>query len=143
MYRREEAEYQPGRFFVGGTFTVAGPVPNTPGMPTLRRGPINTWTEAVGTGAVIAIDPKTGEHKWKFEMSDVTDSGILTTASNLLFTGGREGYFQALDARSGKLLWKASLGGQIVAGPMTYEVDGKQYIATIAGQNLVAFALRD
>ncbi len=143
IYRREEAEYQPGRFFVGGTFTVVGPAPNTPGMPTLRRGPINTWTEAVGTGAVIAVDPKTGERKWTFEMSDVSDSGMLTTASDLLFTGGREGYFQALDARTGKLLWKASLGGQIVAGPMSYEVDGKQYIATIAGQNLVAFALRD
>ena len=142
-YRREEAVYQPGRYFTGGTFTVGGPVPNTPAMPTLRRGPINTWTEAVGTGAVIAIDPKTGEPRWKFEMSDVSDSGLLTTASDLLFTGGREGYFQALDARSGKLLWKANLGGQIVAGPMAYEVDGRQYIATIAGQNLVAFALRN
>ena len=43
-------------------------------------------------------------------MSDLTWAGILTTASDLLFTGGREGYFQALDARSGKLLWRASLG---------------------------------
>ena len=43
-------------------------------------------------------------------MTDVTDSGILTTASDLLFTGGREGYFQALDARTGALLWKANLG---------------------------------
>ena len=142
-YRREEVAYQPGRVFVGGTFTVAGPVPNAPGMPTLRRGPLNTWTEAMGTGAVIALDPKTGEQKWKFAMNDVTDSGLLTTASDLLFTGGREGYFQALDARTGSLLWRASLGGQIVAGPMTYQVDGKQYVATIAGQNLVAFALRD
>jgi alcohol dehydrogenase (cytochrome c) len=142
-YRREEAKYQPGRYFVGGTFTVAGPAPNAPGMPTLSRGPINNWTEAVGTGAVVAVDPKTGERKWTFEMTDVTDSGILTTASDLLFTGGREGYFQAVDARTGKLLWKSSLGGQIVAGPMTYEVDGKQYVATISGMNLVTFALRD
>ena len=44
-------------------------------------------------------------------MNDVTDSGILTTASDLLFTGGREGYFHALDAQTGALLWKASLGG--------------------------------
>ena len=44
-------------------------------------------------------------------MFDVTDGGILTTASDLLFTGGREGYFHALDARTGTLLWKASLGG--------------------------------
>jgi len=124
IYRREAAEYQAGRFFVGGSFTVYGPTPNAPGMPTLRRGPINNWTEAVGSGAVIAIDPQTGESKWKFAMTDVTDSGILTTASDLLFTGGREGYFQALDARTGQLLWKTNLGGQIVSGPMTYQVDG-------------------
>ena len=45
---------------------------------------------------------------------------MLTTASDLLFTGGREGYFKAIDARTGKLLWKASLGGQIVMAPITY-----------------------
>ena len=75
---------------------------------------------------MTAIDPKTGTHKWKSQMTDVTASGLLTTTSDLLFTGGREGYSQALDARTGQFLWKASLGGQIVAGPMTYEVDGKQ-----------------
>ena len=50
-------------------------------------------------------------------MTDVTDSGILTTASDLLFTGGREGYFFALDARDGALLWKASVGGAVSRGP--------------------------
>jgi len=94
-------------------------------------------------GAAVAIDPKSGERKWKFAMTDVSDSGILTTASDLLFTGGREGFFQALDARTGKLLWKANLGAQIVTGPMTYEVDGKQYVATIAGQVLAIFGLRE
>ena len=44
-------------------------------------------------------------------MNDVTDAGILTTASDLLFSGGREGYFYALDARNGELLWKTSVGG--------------------------------
>ena len=56
-------------------------------------------SEAEGYGAVRAIDPKTGERKWEYKMSDVTDGGILTTASDLLFSGGREGYFFALDAR--------------------------------------------
>jgi alcohol dehydrogenase (cytochrome c) len=143
IYRRQQAEYQAGRNFLGGGFTVLTPVPGAPGAPTLRRGPINNWTEAVGTGAVLAIDPNTGDQKWRFEMTDVTDSGILTTASELLFTGGREGYFQALNARTGQLLWKANLGGQIVAGPITYQVDGRQYVSTISGNNLVAFALRD
>jgi alcohol dehydrogenase (cytochrome c) len=143
IYTKQQAEYVEGRYFTGGGFSVVGPTPNATPMPTLSRGPINTWTDAVGKGSVLAIDPKTGEHKWRFDMTDVTDSGILTTASDLLFTGGREGYFQALDARSGSLLWKANLGGQIVSGPMTYQVDGKQYVAAIAGNNLVAFALRD
>ena len=143
IYKREPAEYQQGRYFLGGSFTVYGPTPNAPGMPALRRGPINNWTEAVGSGAVLALDPNTGGPRWKFEMTDVTDSGILTTASDLLFTGGREGYLQALDARSGKLLWKTSLGGQIMSGPMTYEVDGQQYVAIISGINLSVFALRN
>ena len=77
------------------------PVPGAPGVRIGRATPINTWTDAVGHGAVIAIDPQTGQQKWKFEQYDVTDSGILTTATDLLFTGGREGYFHALDARTG------------------------------------------
>ena len=92
---------------------------------------------------MLAIDPATGTRKWAFEMHDVTTSGILTTATDLLFTGGREGHFHALDARTGALLWKASLGGQIVNGPISYQVNGKQYVAAIAGNSLVAFALRD
>ena len=67
----------------------------------------------------------------------------LADGADLLFTGGREGYFQALDARTGTLLWKANLGGQIVAGPISYQVDGKQYVAVASGHDLVAFALRD
>jgi glucose dehydrogenase len=137
------AQYQEGRNFGGGNNRSFGPVPGAPAVPVLRRGPVNNWTEAVAKGAVLAIDPRTGEPKWRFDMTDVSDSGILTTASDVLFTGGREGYFQALDARAGTLLWKTNLGGQIVTGPMTYMVDGKQYVATIAGQALAAFALRD
>ena len=136
-------QYEPGQGFGGGTNRPVVAVPGAPAVPTLRRGPINNWTDAAASGAVIALDPRTGEQRWKFEMTDVTDSGLLTTASDLLFTGGREGYFQALDARSGELLWKTNLGGQIVNGPITYAVDGQQYIATIAGHALVAFALRD
>jgi alcohol dehydrogenase (cytochrome c) len=144
LIRRQPAKYVPGgRGFTGGGWTVVTPTADAAGTPALRRGAFNLWTEATGTGAVIALDPQTGQAKWKFEMTDVTDSGILTTASDLLFTGGREGYFQALDARTGTLLWKANLGGQIVNGPISYEVAGRQYVATIAGLNLVAFALRD
>jgi alcohol dehydrogenase (cytochrome c) len=143
IYRKETSEYQPGRNFSGGGFTVLTPVPGAPAIGIGRRGPINNWTDAVGHGAVIAVDPQSGEQKWKFNQFDVTDSGILTTGSDLLFTGGREGYFYALDAKAGALLWRASLGGQIVAPPITYEVDGKQYVAVIAGNLLATYALRD
>jgi alcohol dehydrogenase (cytochrome c) len=136
-------EYREGRSFVGGAPTSFAPAPGAPTVPGLSRGPLNTWTEAAGHGAVIAVDALTGEQRWKFEMTDVSSSGLLTTASDLLFSGSREGYFQALDARTGELLWKASLGGQIINGPITYEVAGTQYVATIAGHSLVAFALRD
>jgi outer membrane protein assembly factor BamB len=76
-------------------------------------------------------------------MTDVTDSGVLTTASDLLFTGGREGYFYALNARTGQVLWNASLGGQIAAGPITYGLNGKQYISIAAGHSLFTFGLRE
>jgi alcohol dehydrogenase (cytochrome c) len=94
------------------------------------------------SGAVRAFDPKTGEQKWEFKMDDVTDAGILTTASNLLFSGGREGYFYALDARDGRLLWRTNLGGQIANGPMSYSVNGKQYVTVAAGNAMFVFALR-
>jgi alcohol dehydrogenase (cytochrome c) len=136
-------EYKEGRNFGGGANRSYVPVPGAPAVPGLRRGPINNWTEAAATGAVLALDATTGKQRWRFAMTDVTDSGILTTASDLLFTGGREGYFQALDARNGSLLWKANLGAQIVNGPITYEVAGRQYVATIAGLSLCVFGLRE
>lgn len=119
-----------------------GTMPRSP-LPNLARGPVNTWTEEVGHGEVQAIDPQTGEKKWVFKMNDVSDSGILTTASNLLFTGNREGYFQVLDDRTGKLLWRATVGGQLAAAPITYEVDGKQYVAMSGGHDLFVFGLRE
>ena len=143
IYRREHQEYVAGRSFGGGGQRVLTPVPGAPTVGIGRRGPINNWTDAVGHGAVIAIDPRTGQHKWKFDQFDVTDSGILTTATDVLFTGGREGYFHALHARTGELLWKVSLGGQIVNGPITYAVDGKQYVTVISGNSLLTFGLRD
>jgi alcohol dehydrogenase (cytochrome c) len=142
-YRREEALYQPGRIFTGG---APGGVSPTPGAPTLgigRRGPIDYWTSEVGNGATVAMDPRTGKRAWSFFQYDITDAGMLTTASDLLFTGGREGYFYAFDAKNGQLLWKTNLGGSIVNAPITYEIDGKQYVSVIAGNILSTFALQD
>ena len=90
-----------------------------------------------------AIDPKTGEKKWDFKMVDYTESGILTTASDLLFSGGREGHFFALDARTGELLWRVNLGGTVASGPIAYAVDGRQYVSVCADGALYAFGLPD
>jgi alcohol dehydrogenase (cytochrome c) len=142
VFRPVEAEYRPGQRFLGGRPT--SPNPGAPGLPAgAGRGPINNWTDEAGNGAVLAIDPRTGEQRWRFELTDVTTSGILTTATDLLFTGSREGDFHALDARDGELLWRMSLGGQIANGPMSYSIDGTQYVTVAAGNALYAFALRE
>jgi alcohol dehydrogenase (cytochrome c) len=105
-----------------------------PVSPTFR-------TEAEGYGAVRAVDPQTGDKKWDFKMVDYTESGILTTGSDLLFSGGREGNFFALDAQNGECLWKTSLGGTVASGPMTYLVNGRQYVAVAGGAALYVFGL--
>ncbi|MGE3511927.1 MAG: pyrroloquinoline quinone-dependent dehydrogenase [Vicinamibacterales bacterium] len=137
-----DSQHQEGRVFVGGRLE-APTGPAAPMVPFSRKTPINNWTSDAGTGAVIALDLHTGERKWTFKMTDVTTSGIVTTASDLLFTGTREGYFHALDARTGDVLWKTMLGGAIIQGPMTYQVDGTQYVAVASGNGLFVFALRD
>jgi alcohol dehydrogenase (cytochrome c) len=143
IYRREKAEYQPGRNFSGGGGAGLTPVPGAPTVGIGRRGPIDYWTNEVGSGATVAMDPHTGKRVWSFPQYDVTDAGMMTTATDLLFTGGREGYFYAFDAKAGKLLWKTNLGGSIVNAPVTFEIDGKQYISIISGNSLSTFALRD
>ena len=133
-FQKAEGDYEEGKRFTGG-----GVQPTRGGT----RGPQLTKVSADdGFGVVRALDPKTGELKWEFPMPDVTSSGILTTATDLLFTGGRQGFFHALDARTGKLLWKVAGGGDIAMGPITYQVNGKQYVAFAAGSSLFAFALK-
>jgi alcohol dehydrogenase (cytochrome c) len=66
----------------------------------------------------------------------------MTTASDLLFSGARDGSFYALDARTGKLLWQTLVGGNVANGPMTYMVDGKQYITVMGGAAMFTFGLK-
>ena len=138
---RVPTDYRAGRTFTGGAHR--SPIPGADVAPPLQRGHINTWTEVLGKGAVIAMDPLTGVQKWKFDTHDTNTGGILTTASDLLFVGGREGYYHALDARSGALLWRVTVGAQTPAGSITYEVGDRQFVAIAAGQCLFVFGLRD
>ncbi len=131
---------RPVDYVEGQRFTGAGPIMS---VRMLQPGPlVNRRLPEEGYGAIQAFDPKTGERKWAFNMSDMTESGVLSTASDLVFAGGREGYFFALDAKTGTLLWKASVGGAVSAGPMTYSINGKQHVAVSAGNALLVYALR-
>ena len=141
IFEAQESEYRPGQLFLGGR--PGNSMRTAPGVPSIRRGAINDWTEEAGTGAVVALDPATGDERWRFDMTDVTSSGILTTSTDVLFTGNREGYFHALDAETGDLLWRRTLGGMIANGPMSFAVDGQQFVAAAAGNSLFVFGLPD
>ncbi len=105
------------------------------------RGPLPAFkTEEEGYGAVKALDPATGQQKWEFKLVDWTESGVLTTASDLLFSGSREGNFFALNARNGALLWHTNLGGTVASGPVTYMANGHQYVVVCADNAMYAFA---
>jgi len=131
---KDAVSFAEGQFFAGTFPTMT--------LPPMVGAATNTRLPQEGYGTIQAVDPKTGERKWEFRMLDVTDSGILSTATDLVFAGGREGYFFALDARTGTLLWKSMVGGQVASGPMSYAVNGKQYVAVSAGNNLFVYALR-
>jgi alcohol dehydrogenase (cytochrome c) len=124
-FTRFPIDYNPGQRYTGGA----------------PRPPASSGEEA-GYGAIRALDPRTARQRWEFRMSGYNVSGILTTASDLLFMGSRDGYFYSLDARTGAELWKASVGGVVNAGPITYEVAGNQYVAVAAGHAMFAFSLR-
>ena len=94
-----------------------------------------------GTGAVLAVDPATGETKWRFDMVSPPSAGMLATAGGLVFTGDKEGYLIAFDARTGRVLWKFQTGGAVAAPPISYALEGKQYIAVASGASMLAFAL--
>ena len=126
--------YKEGQRFIGG-------YPRT--SFGLNRGvQANTRKPEEGHGAVMAVDAATGEKKWQLDFIDVMDSGILTTTTDLLFAGNREEHFYAIHARTGEVLWRTSLGGAIANGPITYAVNGQQYVAVAAGNGLFVFGLR-
>jgi alcohol dehydrogenase (cytochrome c) len=93
-------------------------------------------------GALRAIDPRTGERKWEFRFELSSLAGVMSTASGLVFTGDQDGYFNALDSRSGKLLWRYRTGSPIHgAAATTYMLDGRQYVLIPSGMTITAFAL--
>ena len=98
------------------------------------------WSEAM----LQAIDARTGKVAWshKWTGSSSVRSGLLSTAGNVLFAGDGQANFVAFDAAKGLPLWHAALHTSISNGPITYELDGRQYVSVGAGDSLYTFALQ-
>ena len=116
--------YEEGSVFLGGGSQSTGPRDKS-------------------VSAVRAIDPKTGARRWEFRVQPRSTAGILSTAGDLVFSGSVDGYFYALDAVSGRELWHIAVGRQVHAAPMSFAVDGTQYVTIAAGNVVYTFGLRD
>lgn len=85
-------------------------------------------------GELVAWDPIANKKVWGIKEDLPFNGGTLTTGGNLVFSGNLHGDFRAIDAKNGKVLWSKNLGSGIGAGPVTYSVDGKQYVAIVVGR---------
>ena len=113
-----EAEYKRGAFYLGVNFDLGKMGPGGHG------------------GGVKAWDPVKQKEVW-FNKDELPFNGaMMSTAGGLVFHGDIKGWFKALDAKTGKLLWKFNAGSGITAAPMTYVLDGKQYVAVVSGRTL-------
>jgi alcohol dehydrogenase (cytochrome c) len=93
-------------------------------------------------GTLEAIDYQTGKIRWTHELGTRSPSaGVMTTRSGLTFSGDVAGNLLALDTATGKTLWHAGLGGPIGTSPISYELDGRQYLISGSGGMLYAWAL--
>jgi alcohol dehydrogenase (cytochrome c) len=86
-----------------------------------------------GYGRILAMSSETGDTVWEVKMRSPVMSGMLVTAGDVVFAGSPEGEFMAFNAKNGAQLWKHRVGSGIVGGPITYSVDGKQYVAVPSG----------
>ena len=95
--------------------------------------PINNWTEAAGNGAVIALDPARRAEKWKYDMTDVADRRDCDDCVGCAVHGQSRRLFPGARRAHRELALEDEPRGQIVSGPITYMVDGKQYVSMVAG----------
>ncbi|SPE32420.1 Pyrrolo-quinoline quinone [Candidatus Sulfopaludibacter sp. SbA6] len=132
---------QTGLFYVGATrsysvFYIFDTDDNPQGWGGAERGGGNLGS------MVAAIDYKTGKVRWSHKWeSGGGRSGLLSTAGNVVFSGDGSSNFVALNATTGDPLWHANVGAPVGNGPITYELDGIQYVVAAAGDTLWAFAM--
>ena len=121
-YFKRDEDYVEGERFTGG-------------------GGENVLPQDAYQSAIRAIDPRTGDVRWEFLLQPRATAGVLATAGDLVFSGGVDGYFYALDAVSGQELWHIQLGERVHSAPMSYAVDGQQYVTVAAGNVVYTFGL--
>jgi len=90
------------------------------------------------TGAMVAINTRNGRFMWRDQMPAPMIGGALATAGNLAFSGSDDGRFYAFNATNGRILWSANLGLPFGAAPITYMVNGVQYVAIAVGGSIIA-----
>jgi len=79
---------------------------------------------------------------WDFKLFQGSlSNGVMATAGGILFASSRDGYLSALDAKTGKFLWRYQTGGAMAASPMSFAVDGKQFVAVASGNSIYCFGL--
>ena len=106
----------------------------TTGLDRAYRGPVrDQWLKTESIGRLVAWDPVAHREVWHAEQPFPRSGGTLSTAGNLVFQGRGDGKFIAYRATDGKPLWEFDTGVGIMAGPMTYSVNGTQYLAVMAG----------
>jgi alcohol dehydrogenase (cytochrome c) len=123
IFTSSSKEPVPDKNFSGGG---AGPKPSDLGQFFLR-----------------AYDPKTGGRVWEYPMTGPAESwaGTVSTAGGLVFFGDDDGQLVAVDARDGRHLWHFQMGEGLTASPITYAVDGKQYVAIASATAIFSFGL--
>jgi alcohol dehydrogenase (cytochrome c) len=114
-YHVEPSKYPGGKLWLGGAFKVI------PGE--------EQW------GRLVAVNMDTGKIAWGVKTPQPLIGGVLATAGGLVFNGEGNGWFKAFDSKTGKELWKYYCGAGVNAPPVSYTINGKQYIAVAAGGN--------
>ena len=129
-----------------GGQAISAPAPFEPGRQYIGRGrgaaPSPGKNDPAPSAGIKAIDPETGKTMWDFKLFQGSlSNGVMATGGGVLFGASREGYLIALDAKSGKYLWRYQTGGNMAASPMSFAVAGKQYIAVASGNSIHCFGL--
>jgi len=118
----------PGKGWSNAGFDSLAAAP--PPMPALE---LDAFMESISAGSLVAWDPLRQEARWTHPYGRPSNSGTLSTAGMLVFQGDPYGSFHAFDAESGKLLWSQDAQTAVLAAPVTYAIDGEQYVGVAAG----------